>query len=195
MTLSNSNIMQVVAKVNNVLDSIVFPTMPCEDEIPLKTVDVKQTCNRGCIQFSHYSLLQKAQIDAYKQSAQRVPVGEQAKSFLNMIYGDDSYKRNMLKEGALEGAKPLRRGNQARNWMEDGRWKCSSLHYINSIYQTMGKKQWSDNGTHGKQGTAGVKQCGAFTKAGCTQCKRSCTKGSIYCTQNTHRYPLIIKGM
>ena len=146
----------------------------------------KHTWNRTNIPFDSSPIIPRETIDAYRQEVVGLPTSKQPKAFLNKIYDDASYKRRLLRDGW--GTKILRRGNAAVNWKVDGEWKCNSLKYINSVYQTMGKKEWSDNGKHGKQSASIHNQCGAFTKVGNTRCKRQCCSNSTFCTQHTNRY-------
>jgi hypothetical protein len=180
-----TNIRKVAASIIRDLNKITILRVeacePCEP--PAK---VKHTWNRKNIQFSDSSIIRKSQIDLYTESVRRLPVAEQRKTFLKKIYEDPSYRMKMLKSGS--DTKVFKRGSKAINWKNDGEWKCNSLRYIDTIYQAMGKKHWSDKGKHGKQGATMRVQCGAFTKAKNTQCKRKCCINSRFCTQHTNRY-------
>jgi len=172
MSYHLKEIQAAISRINSDLNSIdiikIIPT-------PL---DSKNTWNRKDIIFDDVPVISKEQIDIYKRMVDMLPSKGKPKAFLKMIYNDYGYSKYIS----------CKRGAQAKNWKKDGEWKCSSLKYIDSIYQTMGKKNWADNGSHGNQRASIHNQCGAFTKVGNTQCKRSCCSGSTYCTQHTNRY-------
>jgi len=162
----------VISRINNELNSIdIIKNAP-------PATRTKNTWNRDAIIFDGIPVISKEQIDSYKRMVDGLPSKDKPKAFLKEIYNDYGYSKYISSK----------RGSQAKNWKKNGEWKCSSLKYINSVYQTMGKKEWSDNGKHDKQSASIHNQCGAFTKVGNTRCKRQCCSNSTFCTQHTNRY-------
>ena len=161
-----------ISRINNELNSIdIIKNAP-------PATRTKNTWNRDAIIFDGIPVISKEQIDSYKRMVDGLPSKDKPKAFLKEIYNDYGYSKYISSK----------RGSQAKNWKKNGEWKCNSLKYINSIYQTMGHKEWSDNGKHGKQSASIHNQCGAFTKVGNTRCKRQCCSNSTFCTQHTNRY-------
>ena len=137
----------------------------------------KHTWNRDNILFNSRCILQKDIINLYKDKSNGNP-----KLFLKLIYSDKRYIEYMTENGKL-----IKRGSNSKNWKIHKLWICHSLNYVNSVYQTMGKKVWSDKGNHNKQPIQ-QNQCEALTKSKKIRCKRSKCKDSNYCTQHTTRY-------
>ncbi len=172
MTSHLKAIRAAISRINSELNSIDI----IKDEP--QPIHQKNTCNRNDIIFDGFPVISKEQIDSYKRMVDGLPSKGKPKAFLKEIYNDNGYSKYIF----------CKRGSLAKNWKKNGDWKCSSLKYINSIYQTMGKKDWSDNGKHDKQRASIHNQCGAFTKVGNTRCKRKCCDNSSFCTQHTNRY-------
>ena len=117
-----------------------------------------------------------------------VKKGEPPKKFLDGLYKTDEYKKFVLNMGK----KTLARGSNAKNWRNiDGVYICSSLHEVDKIYQTLGKRIWCDTHNGAEAGTwinppDPEKRCTAITSAG-SRCKRSITssgKSPCLCTQH-----------
>ena len=154
--------------------------------VAMPTVKMLQTWNRNAINFPNDPIIPKVTIEQYKREVESLPTHAQANAFKQKIYGDPSYCEHMRKPNST---KPLVCGSGACHWKNGKEWKCNSLHFSFNVYMAMGKKEWSDNGSHGRQPAAPRDPCNALTKVGNTKCKRKCCHNSRFCTQHTKRYP------
>ena len=140
---------------------------------PVIKTPVKRRNNRKDIQFSSNSYISKQAIDDSLELCKG-----NSKQFLKMIYANEGYKQAMTINGKL-----TKRGNMARNWRPEGVWLCTSLHYVNSVYQSIGQKKFSKTGVRGMQRPS-RDQCVAITNHTNQRCKRGKCNGSIFCTQH-----------
>lgn len=108
---------------------------------------------------------------------------DRPKEFLKLLYLTSEYQREFSSK---------KRGANAKNWKEDGKYICPSLHKADNIYQMLGKRVWCDD-----MKTKGTKfadtwinepspQCQVVTGYSGKQCRRS---GDCLCTQ--HRKQVI----
>ena len=112
------------------------------------------------------------------------------KKFRDLLYASTEYERNMSSRG-----KPIRRGNNAKNWRINGDYICPSLHKADNIYQALGKRVWCDDRAKAGGGPANTwrntippeNRCDTITTFSESQCKRSITssgKSPCLCTQH-----------
>ena len=115
------------------------------------------------------------------------PSNKRPKKFLDLLYASQEYSdchRLHVRH------RKVKRGANAKNWKEDGKYICPSLHKADNIYQKLGKRVWCDN-----MKTKGTKfadtwinvpapQCQKITDYSGNQCRR---RGDCLCTQ--HRDP------
>ena len=168
---------------------MVFPTpqeeTPSSDTLssPRRptTQTSKKTYNRDQIDFGKDSIMKKEDIDNYEMMAKREDdTKKRARTFLTLIYNDTKYKN-------MWTTRVLKRGANAKNWRHNGTkvWLCPSLHYVNPVYENLGKAHWTKNGAHGWQRPNSPIQCRAVTKKG-SRCVRSISMnlGGCYCTEH-----------
>ena len=145
----------------------------------------KSSWNREENTFSENCIMQKETLDQYEKLAKSEGTKKNAKLFMKKVYEDEGYKTRMsVPRASGSGRSTIKRGKNGKNWMEDEKWICESLHYANKIYNALLKMNWVKGGNHGQQTSIDENnRCLFITKKG-TQCIRSqCSNGGV-CSQH-----------
>ena len=122
-------------------------------------------------------IVKKSVLDRYESEAKSN--SNPTKYFLKLLYSNEDYKSYFDDLGKSV------RGNNANNWRTEkkGDYLCDSLHYVDNIYQTLGKSMWCKNGKKDTWYNEPIERCVVITKKG-TQCRKSKCAESDRCTQH-----------